>query len=96
MTFRSEINRIATVENRDEISNEVINKLKSFSLVNDISESTFIDSLELESSPREPIEGRFGLIIMNNEWEQIKTVKDIIDTVEIIMSKNGLIVPNRF
>lgn len=95
MTLSRVINTIETVENRAEISNEVVKKLQSFTLLDVIDETTLFDDIELENTIREPIESRFGLIIMNVDWEQVKTVKDIVDIVERIMSREDRIKPNK-
>lgn len=92
MTFGNEITTIATVESRDEISSEVIKKLSEFTLIGDISVSTLREEIELENTFREPIEFRFGIIIPNDEWEQVISVGDVVDVVENSMKKENRIV----
>ncbi|PCI30988.1 MAG: hypothetical protein COB67_00610 [SAR324 cluster bacterium] len=91
MTMGNEITTISTVKNRDEISFEAIKKLKDFTLDDDIDESTLIESIEIMTL-REPIEKRFGLFIMNDVWEDLKTVGDIVNTIEKIMVNQNRIV----
>lgn len=92
MTISRVINTIETVENRVEIFNEVVKELQSFTLLENIDETTLIDDIEFENT-REPLEFRFGLIIMNNDWEQAKTVKDIVNIIERIMLSENRIKP---
>jgi len=91
MKYTKEITRINTVHNRNDIFIEVIKVLKDFTLFDDIMENTTIESIELENTLREPIESKFEIIIMNEDWESLIFVKDLIDLVEKIMKKTGRI-----
>lgn len=75
---------LESVSNREEIINEVIKYTNGFSTVENITLKSNIDSLEIENleAYRGSVEYRFGIFIMNYEWEQLKTIKDIVDAIE--------------
>jgi len=86
-----EITKIDTLYNRNDISFEVIKVLKNFTLFDDITEATIIESIELENTLREPVESKFEIIIMNEDWESLVVVEDLINIIEKIMEETGRI-----